>query len=146
MTIEEYESTFKNKSTLRYKYFQILKDLQWHCRNCDASGIPSRQLAGGGGVQGLQHGTKNRPGITIISENRLCPKCNANSRYDRWDGTFKSVNSAAGLPKALQKRYCSIINMKMLLNNAFARNMSWLLTIGSQWSGGEQLKMLILQI
>lgn len=104
MTIEEYENTFRSKKSLQYMYFQVLKDQEWHCRKCDAADIDSGQLAGGGGIQGLQRGTQSRPGISIGSENRLCPKCNSIQRCDRWDGSFKNANSASGLPASLQEK------------------------------------------
>lgn len=110
MTIEEYELTFKREGTLQYQYFQVLKDCQWHCRTCDASGIDSGQLAGGGGVQGLQRGTKSRPGLNIISEIRFCDKCKTNIMHDRWDGTFKEATSASGIPEELQVRILSHYN------------------------------------
>ena len=104
MNIKEYENSFSSKNTLQYQYFQILKDRKWHCRKCDAAGIPSDQLAGGGGVQGLQRGTKTRPGLNIESKTQHCERCGSTGRWDRWDGTFKESNSASGLPKALQNR------------------------------------------
>lgn len=63
MTSDEFEKTFK-KESLRKKYFLILKDKEWHCRECAQKQIGSRQIAGGGGTQGLQRGTKNTTGVS----------------------------------------------------------------------------------
>nr|DAQ86158.1 MAG TPA: ICEA Protein [Caudoviricetes sp.] len=104
MTLSEYENSFSNKSSLQYQVFQILKDKEWHCRKCDYSGVDSGQLAGGGGIQGLQRGNKSRPGIVIESRTMLCPRCNTSGRFDRWTGAFQNSSPASGIPKALQDR------------------------------------------
>ena len=106
MTIDEYRRLLGTTS-LQSQYFQILQDQQAHCRKCAQQQIGSEQLAGGGGVQGLQRGNKSRPGIVILSENQQCPVCRKSTRWDRWTGEFKVSNSAAGISPTLQ---CRILN------------------------------------
>ena len=67
MEINDYMHLLTDGS-LQKAYFQVLMDEQWHCRDCASQQIGSTQIAGGGGVQGLQRGTKSRPGI--ITEKR----------------------------------------------------------------------------
>ena len=70
--------TSDNKS-LQAQVYRVLSDGQWHCRNHEYSSIPSGQLAGGGGIQGLQRGTKTRPGIDIEPKWDHCERCKKNS-------------------------------------------------------------------
>lgn len=58
MEINEYEKLLANGS-LQKEYFGVLKDKCWHCRDCAGRQIGSTQIAGGGGIQGLQRGTKS---------------------------------------------------------------------------------------
>ncbi len=103
MTVDEY-SGLLGAGTLQYNYFQILRDEEWHCRKCAQQLVGSEQLAGGGGVQGLQRGTRTRPGIVIETMSQYCENCKKSTKWDRWTGEFKEANSAAGIPKELQKR------------------------------------------
>lgn len=107
MTINDFLATFEADS-LQYKYFCILSDQKWHCRKCSQQQIGSEQLAGGGGVQGLQRGTKSRPGIEIVSESRACPHCGKKTKWDRWTGKFKEASPAAGISPHLQSRIFGI--------------------------------------
>jgi hypothetical protein len=109
MNSNEYENLLKD-GTLQKSYFQILKDGEWHCRDCAARETGSTQIAGGGGTQGLERGTKNRPGIVIESEQRFCKKCKKPTIWERWSGEFKSSNAASALPKKLQKLILSHYN------------------------------------
>ncbi len=119
MNIKQYEETFKREKTLQYQYFQILKDCEWHCRKCAAKIVDSEQLAGGGGVGGLRRGSRSRPGLNIISEIRTCEHCGSTGKWDKWIGTFKHANSAAGLSKKLQTkilkhyRYTDVIEQRV---------------------------------
>lgn len=103
MKEEEYIKLFKDGS-LQKKYFEILRDKEWHCRKCAQQLIGSEQLAGGGGVQGLQRGGKNRPGIVIETKVQSCGKCEKSTRWDRWTGEFKEANAASSLPLKLQEK------------------------------------------
>lgn len=101
MNINEFENSF-GKDTLQKKYFLILKDKEWHCRDCAQKQTGSRQIAGGGGIQGLQRGTKTRPGLVIESRDDYCNQCQQNSKWDRWTGEFTESSSASGIPRQLQ--------------------------------------------
>lgn len=103
MTIDEY-SRLLGVNTLQYRYFRILQDEEWHCRKCSQPIVGSEQLAGGGGVQGLQRGNRTRPGIVIETVKQQCERCGQTTTWDRWTGEFKDANSAAGIPKRLQRR------------------------------------------
>ena len=103
MTIEEYKRLL-GKGSLQRQYFEILQDGAPHCRKCAQQETGSEQLAGGGGVQGLERGTKNRPGIVIETTRRYCDVCGKQTKWDQWTGEFQESNSAAGLPVALQTR------------------------------------------
>ena len=103
MSIDDYVKALGTES-LQSQYFQILRDQQPHCRKCAQQQIGSEQLAGGGGVQGLQRGNKSRPGIVILSESRHCPLCQKRTMWDQWTGEFKEANSAAGVSAKLQRR------------------------------------------
>lgn len=89
---------------LKEQVRDVLRDQAWHCRGHEYEGIQTGQLAGGGGIQGLQRGTKKTPGIVIESKNELCPKCKESTRWDRWTGETKAANSPAGISKKLTNR------------------------------------------
>ena len=98
--VAEILSMFKPNATQR-KVFQLLSDKQWHCRSCEGKTIASEQYAGGGGIQGLQRGTKNRPGLVISSKNEFFSECQKTTRWDCWTGEIKTANAAANIPKKL---------------------------------------------
>lgn len=103
MTVEEYQNLLAEGS-LQSQYFAILLDGAPHCRKCAQREIGSEQLAGGGGVQGLERGNKTRPGIVIETTSQYCPVCGKRTKWDQWTGEFQNANSASGLPNALQTR------------------------------------------
>lgn len=100
--INQYKNTFTKNSKHQSTIFDKLSDCQWHCRDCGNKKINSNQYAGGGGIQGLQRGTKSRPGLEIISENTVCSECGQVKKCDKWTGNYKSSNPASGLPRKLQ--------------------------------------------
>ena len=104
MTKKEFEKCFRDKKTKQYKLYKILIDQEWHCRKCDYGKLHSKQIAGGGGIQGLQKGNKTRPGMSIISEKRFCEKCNESGIWDRWDGMFKTATAASTISEKLMDR------------------------------------------
>ncbi|MDF0552210.1 hypothetical protein [Kamptonema sp. UHCC 0994] len=53
------------QDSIQFKVLNLLSDQQWHCRECEGKQIASGQYAGGGGIQGLQRGTRKRPGLVI---------------------------------------------------------------------------------
>ena len=90
--------------TLQEKVLEILSDGNWHCRTHEYKGVPSGQLAGGGGIQGLKRGTKTRLGLKIESKSELCHECKSKTRWDRWTGDTQTANAPSGIPKALQEK------------------------------------------
>lgn len=92
------------RGSLQGKVWAVLEDKQWHCRSHEYKRIPSGQLAGGGGIQGLQRGTKDRRGLKIESKTGQCEICGRKTRWDRWTGEFQKANAAAGISEALQTR------------------------------------------
>lgn len=103
MTIDAFVNIL-GENSLQGQYFRMLSDCRPHCRKCAQQQIGSEQLAGGGGVQGLQRGNKSRPGIVIVSESRHCSICKKTTKWDCWTGEFKEANSAAGISHRLQER------------------------------------------
>lgn len=102
--VESYKKAFTKRAVLQPAIFAKLEDCKWHCRDCAGTGIDSKQYAGGGGIQGLQRGTKSRPGLVIITETATCSDCNETKSCDKWTGEFKKANSASGIPAKLQKK------------------------------------------
>lgn len=92
------------KAPTQLKVFELLSDQEWHCRKHEGKKIASEQYAGGGGIQGLQRGTQNRPGLVIETESRYCNICGKKIKHDRWTGETKESNAAANIPKALRKQ------------------------------------------
>lgn len=122
-TVETYLSAFTARAELQPEIFRRLADKQWHCRECAGRGIDSDQYAGGGGIQGLQRGTKSRPGLIIESSAKYerntlrCAECGRqldrkNNLGDRWTGQFKQANAVAGIPKRLQMRIMELYEYK----------------------------------
>jgi hypothetical protein len=94
---------FKREGTLQEQVFNVLKDKEWHCRGHEYTNVPSGQLAGGGGIQGLQRGTRRRPGFEIEGKKQYCPTCKSIKPHDRWTGRTRESNAASGVPKSLIK-------------------------------------------
>jgi hypothetical protein len=94
----------RSKATIQAAVFRILEDRKWHCRGCGYSGVESGQLAGGGGIQGLQRGTGSRPGLVIISESKVCHSCKKRLVHDRWTGETKQANSTSNITPKLAER------------------------------------------
>lgn len=105
--VETIKAQIKKDST-QYKVFNLLSDQKWHCRECEGKQIGSGQYAGGGGIQGLQRGTRSRPGLVIEAETRYCDNCQSITRQDRWTGEIKSANSAANIPDALVQKILKV--------------------------------------
>lgn len=105
--VGEIKALLKEETT-QFKVFNLLSDNQWHCRECEEKKIASAQYAGGGGIQGLQRGTKSRPGLVIETEKSYCQPCQCTRLGDRWTGEIKSANSAANIPKSLVKRILQV--------------------------------------
>lgn len=103
-SVDRIKSKFKKTNSTQLKVFELLADQKWHCRNCEGKQIASGQYAGGGGIQGLQRGTKTRPGLVIESKDDNCNTCNKKTRWDRWTGKLKSPNAPSGIsPRLINK-------------------------------------------
>jgi hypothetical protein len=92
------------KDSTQFKVFNLLSDQQWHCRECEGKKIASAQYAGGGGIQGLQRGTRSRPGLVIETGKTNCQDCQTTRLGDRWTGEIKSANSAANIAASLVQK------------------------------------------
>ncbi|WP_026522829.1 hypothetical protein [Butyrivibrio sp. VCB2001] len=103
ITVKAYEEKL-NHNTYQWMVYSVLKDKKWHCRSCSYKDISSEQLAGGGGIQGLQRGTKNRPGLVIVTKQDRCNNCNCQKTFDKWTGEFKKSTAASNLPTKLANR------------------------------------------
>jgi rubrerythrin len=95
---------FEQSNTIQSKVFNLLKDCEWHCRNCEGAMVASGQYAGGGGIQGLERGTKSRAGLVILTEKKQCPICNTMTNHDKFTGEVKQSNAPSNIPKPLQRR------------------------------------------
>ncbi len=113
MNLHEYESLFKGDSNQK-NLFNHLKDQQFHCRSCLQRDYPEiaqiRQIAGGGGIQGLERGNKTRPGIKIETKQQFCKKCNKVSSFDRWTGEFQTSNAPSTIPEELVTKILNYYN------------------------------------
>ena len=111
MNLETYESSF-DTSKKNYQVFSVLKDQQWHCRECEYTHIGITQIAGGSGIQGLQRGTKTRPGIEIASGNHLCAECGRKTRHDKWSGQYKEPTPGPSMTVAFARRVVSVLGSR----------------------------------
>ncbi|BAY97112.1 putative restriction endonuclease [Tolypothrix tenuis PCC 7101] len=93
---------------IQLKVFDLLSDHKWHCRKHEGKAVASDQYAGGGGIQGLQRGNKQRAGLVIETESKYCEVCGRKVKWDRWTGEIKSANSAANIPKSLVQRILQV--------------------------------------
>ena len=101
------KSLFKPEAK-QAQVFDVLADMEWHCRTCDFVHIQMRQIAGGGGIQGLERGTKGRPGLELITKDQLCGTCNDRTKHDRWTGKARQNQVFGDLPKALKERVAKL--------------------------------------
>ncbi|WP_205625967.1 hypothetical protein [Halorubrum tropicale] len=96
--LDEMDNGFQSRDSKIFQTFEVLVDRNWHCRH-EYEHINSDQPAGGGGIQGLEGGTKSRPGLEIESENQHCDDCDETKKHDRWTGEFKTAVTAAEMPE-----------------------------------------------
>lgn len=105
--VGEIRVLFKQDST-QLKVFNLLSDQKWHCRSCEGKNVASEQYAGGGGIQGLQRGTKSRPGLAISTERKFCEICQRQTTWDRWNGKIKEATAPANLPLSLVEKILKV--------------------------------------
>jgi len=109
--MNDFESKFDPRSKT-WQVYQVLKDHQWHCRECEYRHTGITQIAGGAGIQGLQRGNKTRPGIVIESDNHLCARCEKTTRHDRWQGQFQSAVQSASMPRSFVTRAVALLKSR----------------------------------
>jgi len=114
--IQAFEKAF-NPATKVYQVFQILKDQQWHCRECEYTHTRITQIAGGSGIQGLQRGTNSRRGMIIESDNHYCAKCQKTTRHDRWQGAFQSAVHGGSMPEAFVEAVMRVFRRRDVIEN-----------------------------
>jgi hypothetical protein len=93
-----------SEGSLQKKVWDVLKDMNWHCRGCEYKHVGSDQLAGGGGIQGLERGNKSRPGVVIESAKYDCTACGKRTSHDRWTGEIQSAVTTSGINRQTQER------------------------------------------
>ena len=111
-----FEESFDTNSK-SYQVYTILKDQQWHCRECEYRHTGITQIAGGSGIQGLQRGTQTRLGMIIESDNHFCLKCNRTTRHDRWQGAFQSSVQGRSMPTSFTKRTIQVFDSRDVVEN-----------------------------
>ena len=116
MTPQQFESTL-SKGTKIHMVYEVLKDQQWHCRECEYTHTGITQIAGGSGIQGLQRGTGSRAGLVIESGNHLCPKCDRTTRHDRWQGAFQPSVQGGSMPPAFARRVIALLGSQDVVDN-----------------------------
>lgn len=94
---------FREGST-QSRVFAVLKDMKWHCRGHRYPPGLSGQIAGGGGIQGLQRGTKQRSGLVIETKREHCRQCGKVTPHDRWTGSFRVAVTTKSIPPAAARR------------------------------------------
>lgn len=109
--MSDFESYF-DEGTKVWQVYLILKDQQWHCRECEYPHVQTTQIAGGAGIQGLQRGTKTRPGMDIKSGNHLCANCERMTRHDRWNGQFHAPIPSPSMSRRLAKRIIDLLGSR----------------------------------
>lgn len=116
MDLDRHEAAF-DRGTKVYLVYQVLKDQQWHCRECQYSHVKSSQIAGGSGIQGLQRGTKSRHGMEILSGNHFCVTCERQTRQDRWTGKLIEPVPAPSMPQDFALRVVNLLGARDVVDN-----------------------------
>jgi len=101
---EEWLNGFQDKSTKQFGVAQVLSDMEWHCRGHEYSDIESGQLAGGGGIQGLERGTQSREGLLLEKKRDTCKNCEKKTTWDKWTGEYASATAPSVIPPSLITR------------------------------------------
>ena len=92
--------------------FEVLEDRQWHCRTCEYGHVGSTQIAGSGGIQGLQGGSPKRDGLEIDSKNNLCAKCSKRTMHDKWSGNSKPKVTGGNLSNPVERKVLKFYKYK----------------------------------
>ena len=113
---DDFEKAFKLESKV-FQVYKILKDQQWHCRECEYQHTGITQIAGGSGIQGLQRGTKSRQGMIIDSANHFCMICDRATRHDRWQGAFQSSVQGGSMPQSFVNKAVRVFDSRDVVEN-----------------------------
>ncbi|MBD2137024.1 restriction endonuclease [Anabaena sp. FACHB-1237] len=105
--IKKIRNELKN-ARFQSKVFELLSDQKWHCRTHEGKKIASEQYAGGGGIQGLQRGTKQRLGLVIATKKEYCEVCQKKTDWDRWTGERQEANAPTNIPRQLIKKILEV--------------------------------------
>ena len=108
---------FFREGTKIHKVWLVIRDKQWHCRECEYAHTGIMQIAGGSGIQGLERGSKSRPGLVIESANHLCTKCERTSRHDRWTGEQQKPRLISSMPARFAKRAVDVLGSRDVVDN-----------------------------
>jgi len=117
MDLETYKQSF-GRASKQNQVFLVLEDGEWHCRNHEYGHIHTTQLAGSGGIKGLKNGARNRVGIKIESEDRICRECGNKTRHDRWTGEFIEPSHYTNISKDLAERIYDVLGKKDIVDNS----------------------------
>lgn len=109
--LRQLEESFRPNTKI-YKVYLVLRDQQWHCRECDYGHVETSQIAGGSGIQGLQRGTGSRAGLILESRTDDCPKCQKRTRQDRWTGGWQPAVPATAVPHNQIKRFLNVLGRR----------------------------------
>lgn len=109
--LARFEASFDKDSKV-YQVYLILKDREWHCRECEYAHTGITQIAGGSGIQGLQRGTKSRQGMAIESGNHFCEKCGKTTRHDRWQGGFQPASQGGSMPTGFARMAVRVLGSR----------------------------------
>lgn len=112
--IKKIRDELKN-AKFQSKVFELLSDQKWHCRTHEGIKIASKQYAGGGRIQGLQRGNKQRLGLGLVIEKKseYCEICREKTDWDRWTGERQEANAPTNIPRQLIKKFSKFIHIQM---------------------------------
>ena len=114
--LKEFEVLF-DKTTKTYLVFNVLKDKQWRCRECEYTHTGITQIAGGSGIQGLQRGNRKRDGMEIDSDNHLCANCDRITRHDKWTGNYHLPLTPATMTVNFAKKIIDVLGLKDIVES-----------------------------
>lgn len=117
MAFEPSRVEFSARARLQVAVFEVLSSGEWCCRSCSYAEVPSGQLAGGGGIQGLQRGSRSRPGLILERKRDQCGTCNSKTIWDRWTGETREAVCAAPLSPAVINRVLALYGHRDALEN-----------------------------
>lgn len=109
--LRQLEASFQ-EGTKIHKVYLVLKDQQWHCRECAYPHVGTSQIAGGSGIQGLERGTGSRDGLILGSRTDDCPECQKRTRQDRWTGGLQPAVPATAIPRNQIPRFLSVLRQR----------------------------------